>query len=168
MLTSTKSVQKHAAFTLIELVLVMVLLATLMAVVAPSLSRSLKGRALEHEATRLLAATEYARSEAESQGLPMNLWIDPVGGTYGVCAKDGNPGIPSHEKSWTLAPELRFDLQPAASTDAAGRVVAAAFDPEGTLTPDSITPLILVSRSADRIGLVQTADGWGYEIAPNP
>jgi len=168
MLTSIKRFQKPAAFTLIELVLVMVLLATLMGIVAPSLSRSLKGRALEHEATRLLAATEYARSEAQSQGLPMTVWIDPVGGTYGVCAKDGNPGIPSHEKAWTLAPQLRFDLQAAAPTDAAGRVVAAAFDPEGTLTPDSITPLLLVSRSADRIGLVKTDDGWGYEIAPNP
>jgi len=168
MLTSANSLKKTAAFTLIELVLVMVLLAVLMAVVAPSLSRASKGRVLEQEATRLLAASEYARSEAESQGLPMTLWIDPVGGTYGVCAKDGNPGIPAREKAWTLAPELRFDLQATVSTDAAGRVVAAAFEPEGTLTPDSITPLILVSRSAERIGLELTDDGWGYEIAPNP
>ena len=79
MLTSTDNSQKPAAFTLIELVLVMVLLATLLAISAPTLSRSFKGRALEQEAVRLLAATVYAREEAVSQSLPMTLWIDPVG-----------------------------------------------------------------------------------------
>ncbi|MEI8235123.1 MAG: GspH/FimT family pseudopilin [Verrucomicrobiota bacterium] len=165
MLTSTDNSQKPAAFTLIELVLVMVLLATLLAISAPTLSRSFKGRALEQEAVRLLAATEYAREEAVSQSLPMTLWIDPVGGTFGVRAKGDNPGDPSREETWALPQELRFDLQPA-PTDTAGRVIAATFDPEGTLALESLTPLVLVHRTAGRITLVQTDDGWGYEIAP--
>ncbi|MDD5351137.1 MAG: GspH/FimT family pseudopilin [Chthoniobacteraceae bacterium] len=165
MSTSANRAHPVAAFTLVELILVMVLLATLLAIVAPSLSRSFKGRALDQEATRLLAATEYARSEAVSQGLPMNLWIDPVGGTFGVQAKDGNTGNPSREQQWALPGDIRFDLQSAA-TDTAGHIIAATFDPEGTLATGNLSPLVLIHRSGDRVSLTQTDDGWGYEIAP--
>ncbi len=68
---------KHGpAFTLIELVVVMAVLATVLAIVVPSLSRSCKQRHRRQEADRLLAVIEYARDEAVSQGVPMVVWID--------------------------------------------------------------------------------------------
>src|ERR1051325_1837454 len=76
-------------FTLVELILVMALLATLMALAAPSLSRSMRQRNLSQEATRFVALTESARDEAVSQGVPMVVWIDPVGGRFGMGPKTG-------------------------------------------------------------------------------
>lgn len=156
---------RRRAFTLVELILVMVLLATLLAISAPSLSRSLRGRALDQEAVRLLAATEYARDEAVSQGIPMNLWIDPAGGIFGVSPKDPYTGVPAREQTWTLPDGTRFDLQ-AAATDTTGRVIAAAFSPEGVPDPGSLSSLVLTDRSGGRVELALTTDGWAYEIAP--
>ena len=46
-------------FTLVELIIVMTLLAIVAALSVPSLSRSMRQRNLDEEATRLLALTEY-------------------------------------------------------------------------------------------------------------
>ena len=54
----------------------MALLCVILGVAAPSLSRSMRQRNLTQEAARLLAATEYARDEAISRGVPMAVWID--------------------------------------------------------------------------------------------
>jgi len=147
--------RNKAAFTLIELILVMALLATLLAVAAPTL-HSLKGPALEQEASRLLAAAEYARTEAISQGIPMVLWIEPEAGRFGVRPKDGYTGNPAREAAWTLPEEIRFDLF---------ANVNAVFEPRGTPDPETLQPIVLVHRSEDRITFEKSGDGWGYEIA---
>lgn len=153
-----------SAFTLVELILVMALLATLLAVSAPSLSRSFKQRGLDQEAVQLLAATEYARDEAVSQGVPMTVWIDPQSGSFGVHAKDGFEGDTAREKSYALKTDIRFDLAQAV-TDKEGHVTAAEFDPEGTLSQDSLAAIRIIDRFDSGMSLTQTADGWCYEIA---
>lgn len=158
--------KNFSAFTLIELVLVMALLATIMAISAPSLSRSFHGRNLEQQATQLLAATEYARAEAISQGVPMNVWIDAPSGMFGVQAKDGYEGEVSREKTWALPPEVRFDTV-SATNDQSGHSLVATFQPEGTLDIASMDAIRLVLSSGGAISLTQTDDGSGYEIA-NP
>lgn len=75
-----------AAFTLIELILVMALLATVLAVSAPSLSRFFRGRTLDSEAHRFLALTRHAQQRAVSEGVPMVLWFDTGQRTYGLNA----------------------------------------------------------------------------------
>lgn len=151
------------AFTLIELILVMALLATLLAIAAPSLSRSFKGRNLDQEATQLLAATEYARDEAVSQGVPMSVWIDPETGDFGVQARDGYEGDALRERSWTLNPDLHFEAVKA-TADKSGRTVAVQFEPDGTLDPESLDAIRVIASSEESISLTQTDDGWGYEI----
>ena len=75
-----------AAFTLIELILVMTLLAIVLAVSSPALSKFFKGRGLDNESRRFLALTRHAQSRAVSEGVPMVLWFDPEARTYGVNA----------------------------------------------------------------------------------
>ena len=81
-------------FTLIELIFVMALLTVVVGFAAPSLARSMRQRNLDGEATRLLAATEYARDEAVSQGVPMTVWINPDTQRFGVEPKPATTAPP--------------------------------------------------------------------------
>ncbi len=152
-------------FTLIELVIVMALLATLMAVVAPRLSGSLRQRNVEGEAARLLALTEYGRDEAASLGVPVVVWIDPASRRFGVDAKTGYSADNLRRKEYTLTPDVNFD---AFGNEAAGQngrgVNAAEFEPDGTLDSTSLHSVRLVDRFKSSVSLVQTADHYGYEI----
>src|SRR5688572_21325907 len=79
--------RSKGAFTLIELILVMALLAIILAVSAPSLSRFFKGRGLESEAQRFMALTRHAQSRAVSEGVPMVLWLETKQRLYGLNAE---------------------------------------------------------------------------------
>ena len=76
----------QSAFTLIELILVMVLLAVVIAISAPSLSRFFRSRSLDSEAQRFMALTRHAQSRAVSEGVPMVLWLETKQRTYGLNA----------------------------------------------------------------------------------
>lgn len=151
----------NIGFTLIEMVLVMALLTMMMALAAPSLSRSFHGRNLAQQAGMLLAATEYARGEAISQGVPMNVWIDMGSATFGVQAKTGYEGSSSREKSWTLPAEIRFESAPG-NSDGYGHGLMATFLPEGTLDNASVDEVRLADGSGESIAIQQHEDG--YEI----
>src|SRR5687767_2693361 len=74
----------RAAFTLIELILVMTILIVVLSVSGPSLVSFFKGRTLDSEARRFLALTRYGQSRAISEGVPISLWIDPKEKKYGL------------------------------------------------------------------------------------
>lgn len=152
------------AFTLVELILVMALMVTILALSAPSLSRSLKARAVNQEATRLLAMIEYARDEAISQGVPMVLWIDAENGHFGAQAKEGYAGNDSRQKEFFLNPAIHFDALDEAAQQG-GLTIAVEFDPDGTPDPSSVYSLRLTDQKEESATLTQTDDGWGYEIA---
>jgi len=145
----------------------MALLCVILAVAAPSLSRSMHGRNLKQEATRLLALTEYARDEAASQGVPMVVWIDPNAGRFGVKIKPGfeDEGVP-RDKEFTLTNGMRFDGLEVSSTDG-GETDAAEFEPDGTLDPSSEPSINLIDQSNASITVTQTSDACGYEIVQN-
>ena len=98
-----------AAFTLIELILVMALMLIVIAITAPSLSHFFRGRNLDSEANRFLALTRYARSRAVSEGVPMLLWLDPVQRTYGLTEEYSF--TPRDEKAVTYRLEPDVELQ---------------------------------------------------------
>lgn len=144
----------------------MAVLATVMALSAPSLSRSLRGRNLDQEAKRFIAATEWARNEAISQGVPMTLWIDVNNGGFGVESKPGYPVAKPIEKRFDLNPDLHFELgdNSGGTTGSEDTVNAVELSPDGTPEPSSIASLRLVDRFNESVSIVKTRDGWGYEI----
>jgi prepilin-type N-terminal cleavage/methylation domain-containing protein len=75
---------RQRAMTLIELIFVMGLLAVVLAIASPVLSGFVRGRKLQEEARRFLALTRYARSEAISRGVCMELRINAESGKYGL------------------------------------------------------------------------------------
>ena len=154
--------RRASAFTLVEMIIVMALLAIVMAIAAPSLSRSMKERNLPDEAARFLAATEYARSEAESQGVPMVIWVDPTNHRLGIEAKAGFDGEPSRTKEFTWNEDIRFETDQKA---ASGQTIdLVEFGPDGAPTEASVDSVRLVDRFGAALTVARTTDRWSYEI----
>jgi len=151
-----------AGFTLVELIIVMALLALITALVMPSLSHSIRARNLKDEAARFVAATEYGRDEAVSQGVPMTVWIDPATQRFGVEPKAGFDGVESRNRDFTMNPDVHFELTDAA---AGGDIVQAVeFAPDGAPGQTSLETVKLVDRFENTATIARTKDGWGYEI----
>jgi prepilin-type N-terminal cleavage/methylation domain-containing protein len=152
---------KRNAFTLVELILVMALLALVMGFAAPSLSRSMRARRLAQEAVRFIALTEFARDEAVSRGVPMTVWIDTAAGRFGLAPKTGfiAPGMRLRE----FALEAPAQMEIAAGGGAAV-VTAVEFSPDGTPEPAAIERVRFTAPSEEGIAVVKAGDGWAYTI----
>lgn len=140
----------------------MALLVIVMAISAPSLSRSMRQRHLSDEAARFVALTEYSRNEAVSQGVPMTVWIDPAGGRFGVEAKTGFDGSEDRNREFKVNPDIHFELTNAVTSRSV--VEAAEFSPDGAPSTASLDTLRLVDRFDSAIAIAKTSDGWGYEV----
>ena len=70
------------AFTLLELIAVLVLISTVLAAAAPSLRGFVRGRQTADAAAQILSLTRLARSRAASRGCIHRLNLDAEGGTY--------------------------------------------------------------------------------------
>jgi type II secretion system protein H len=151
-----------SGFTLVELIIVMTLLAIVAALSVPSLSRSMRQRNLDEEATRLLALTEYGRDEAVSQGVPMILWIDAQSQRYGVEPKAGFDSDDTRARDYEMNPDVRVEIDKAGATG--GIVEAMEFEPDGALANSSVDAVRLVDRFDSAISISRTTDGWSYEI----
>jgi prepilin-type N-terminal cleavage/methylation domain-containing protein len=71
-------------FTLLELVLVMLIMATLLAVAVPSLSGFGAGRQLDQSAVQVVAVANWARDRAIQEGRVYRLNMDAAAGSYWV------------------------------------------------------------------------------------
>ena len=151
-----------SGFTLVELILVMAVLAIVMALSVPSLSRSLRERSLEQEAARFLALTEFGRSEAVSQGVPMVIWVDTKSQRFGLAPKT-DYGSAEVRKEYTLHSDVHFELTERGGGQNNDEVME--FAPEGTPEVSSIESLRLVDRFGSMRLIAKRSDGWGYEIA---
>lgn len=160
----SRNVHSRRAFTLVELILVMAVLCLIFGLAAPTLSRSMHQRTLTQESTRLLAVTEYARDEATSRGVPVVVWIDSNAGTYGVKAKEGYEDAGVREKDYTLTTNLKFDGVKV-TKGAGGENDAVEFEADGTLDPSSQTSITIEDPSNNTMGITQTQDAWGYQLA---
>jgi len=156
---------KAAAFTLVELVLVMIVLTTVLAFIAPMLTRSFHQRHLDQEATRLVALTEYGRDEAVSQGVPMVVWVDPEKGDIGLDAATGYTASDVSKKQYSLNDDLHFEMEKTSLTTKDGRPQLVQFAPDGSPDLTGIDSIRIVDRFNSAVLVQRTEDGWGYEIA---
>lgn len=150
-------------FTLVEFILVMALLATVMALSAPMLAGFFRQRTLEQEAVRFVALTEFGRSEAVSQGIPMVVWVDPLSGDFGLEPKAGYRARETVRREYLLHPEVRFELEESPSSRDA-MVDVAEFGPDGTLSLESLERVVLVDKRGAELVVAQSTNGWRYEV----
>ena len=166
-----------SAFTLIELILVLVLLAVVIAISAPSLSRFFRGRSLDSEARRLLALTRHAQSRAVSEGVPMVLWLETKQHTYGLNADKTFVTDDSQAEQFSVDDTLEVEVRFSAAAQAAGQSSAfkserqettgrytLRFNPDGFVSPSS--PDIVIFRQADKseLWVAQGRNRLNYEI----
>ena len=133
----------RCAFTLIELVLVMVVVAIAAALVVPLLSNSARGRRAGDAAAQVVALTQYARSQAVSQGKVYRLVIDPQAGTYGIAM--GDPGGWQTLDNWSFRLPEGLSIESDLIAQADGLYLE--FKPSGRCDPTTI-------RIRDRDGSV--------------
>lgn len=119
--------QQATAFTLVELVLVMAVLAVVLALAVPVLSRFFQGRKVEEEALRFLALTHYAQSRAVHEGVPMLLWIDTEAGRYGLEAEWSYAGTDPRAVGYEVDPSIRIEVESAAVSRTASEEAAVAW-----------------------------------------
>lgn len=108
------------AFTLIELILVMAVIASVLALSAPVLRGFFASRQAADTAAHMLALTRWARSHAVTRGQTCRLIIDDQAGQYWLAVQEGSAYV-------TLEGELarRFHLPEGVSV----AVEAAAYEP---------------------------------------
>jgi type II secretion system protein H len=157
---------RRRAFTLIELMLVMALIVIAVSLVAPRMAGFIKGQALNSEARRLFALMHAAQSRAVSEGMPMMLWVDEKGGSYGEEAEtSGQNGDPKAEEL-TVDSTLQISvLNGGTGTQTTFKnLPAIRFLPDGTVDEGSPQALKLTDSAGFTRWLVQLKSRQGYEI----
>ena len=168
-----------AGFTLIELILVMTLLAVVLAISSPALSRFFKSRNLDSEARRFLALTRAAQSRAVSEGVPMVLWFDTKRRTYGMNADKSFVEQDAKAEQFEADSTLEIEIQhsPAAQMTAQASqfkneklqtsgIYSLRFNPDGFVSASS--PEVVVFRQAGNgeLWVAQSRNHLSYEIQP--
>ncbi|MEW6237858.1 MAG: prepilin-type N-terminal cleavage/methylation domain-containing protein [Candidatus Omnitrophota bacterium] len=159
-------------FTLVELIVVMTMLAVVMALAAPSLSRFSYGRKLEEEARRFLALTRYARSQAVSLSLPIEIWIDDQNGWYGLRPAAGFEDLETEAMKpveFHLPSYIRIETPGNDSNEK--EAAAILYWSDGSLDERSAIAFLLIEKDEGRtgkdleqIGVVQMDYGLGYSL----
>lgn len=133
--------------TLLELILVMVILSTVLAMAAPSLRGFFTSRRGDEAAAQILALTQFARSQAISEGIVYRLNFDVQEGTCWLTAQRGGTFErleTGFGKTYVIPADLMIELD---NLDQEHRDVFLAFTPHGTVTAGTI-------RLIDRRGRV--------------
>lgn len=156
---ATEGARRQGAFTLIELVLVMGLLALGALMAAPSLGSFLRASTLEHASRRFVALARWARAQAISEARTYRLQVEPADGLYYLMRQEGltfvnlgnDHGRPFQLLDATLSLESSGAGATATSLSTSPSLLTAArpmnllpvpnaieFYPDGTSTPGTI------------------------------
>ncbi|OHB76244.1 MAG: hypothetical protein A2Z25_05950 [Planctomycetes bacterium RBG_16_55_9] len=147
MTATRKQRDKHEAFTLLELILVMVILSTVLAMAAPSLRGFFGSRKTHDEAAQILSLTQFARSQAISEGIVYRLNFDTNKRTYWLTSQQA--GVFEKLRTefgyvFTFPIDITVELEDVGKED---NEMFLAFTPQGTVTAGTL-------RLIDRRGLV--------------
>lgn len=167
---------QNPAFTFIELVLVLCLLAVICSLVIPQMKGFFHGRKLEYEAQRFLALTHYAQNRAISEGVPMILWMDPKAHVYGLEAQNGYGLNDTKQQQYSMDDSLEMQTQ----TMSAGLLTQSnlwtqtrktfvgrpeiRFLPDGTISESSPNQITISQSKAEMLFITETTNHLRYEI----
>jgi prepilin-type N-terminal cleavage/methylation domain-containing protein len=150
-------------FTLVELILVMALLSTMMAVAAPSLSNFFSGRGLEEETRRFLAVTRHARNEAISTATVVEMWIDLDERAYGLSPHDPYTPEVTEARRYHVARGLTLEIDPE-SIDEDGRATIT-FWPDGLLDTESVEKVTIRENENRATSIKRNEFTPGYRVS---
>jgi general secretion pathway protein H len=140
------------AFTLLELVLVMVIISTVLAMAAPSLRGWSKGAKLRDAADQVLSLTRLARTQAISTATVYQLNVDSQAGTYFLTQQQARLQS-SHGQTFTMPQDTRIELTVSGNNAARNSTSAVEFYPDGRTQP----AIIKLTDDAGRIMQIQCA-----------
>ena len=171
------SARRHAAFTLIELILVMMLLTIVVAIAAPSLSRFFRSRSVDSEARRFLALTRAAQSRAVTEGVPMILWLESKQRVYGLNADKSFIEEDPNAEQFSVYETIEMDVQLSADAVSAaqssrfksdkmseGSLYVLRFTPDGFIAPSSPETVIFRQKDNAEMWVTQSRNRLNYEI----
>jgi type II secretion system protein H len=161
-----KNRRNQCAFTLVELILVMVLIVVAISLVAPRMSSFTRGRALDSEARRMLAIIHAGQARAVSEGMPVVLWIDEKKNSYGM--EEETPGKNGDANAENYSSDENVQLA-VMNLNGSGTTFkdlpAIRFLADGTADEDSPQTVKLTGSNGDELWLLESADRRGYEIS---
>jgi type II secretion system protein H len=143
-----KDKARRSGFTLVELILVMTVMIVIISLVVPSLKGFFRGRGLNNEAVRFLALTRYGQSRAINEGVPVELWVNPKAGSYGLEALSGYTETQTKPETYTVDSTVQIALSPSStvmvhsnywsqSKAQFGAVTKIRFQPDGFISDAS-------------------------------
>jgi Tfp pilus assembly protein FimT len=164
----------RAAFTLVELILVMTIMVMIIGLVFPSLKGFFRGRNLDNEALQFLAVTRYGQSRAINEGIPVELWINPKAGSYGLEALSGYTETKDKPLSYKLDSTVQISFSAPSSvmlhsnywSQAAGQFGAVArirFQPDGFIS-DASPANIYLRQTDGQVWIAEAPTHLEYDI----
>ena len=171
----TSKPPRRAAFTLIELILVMTIMVMIISLVFPHLKGFFRGRNLDNEALRFLALTRYGQSRAVNEGVPVELWVNPTDGSYGLEALSGYTETQTKPEQFRLDSSLQIVLSPPSSVLAHsnywsqaksqfGAVTKIRFQPDGFISDASPQNVYLRQGTDSQIWIAEAPTHMEYVI----
>ena len=163
-------------FTLVELVVVMTLLVTVIALASPSLAGFFRGRALDAEARRFMSLTRLGQSRAASEGVPVILWVDIAQRAYGLEADSSYTDQDTKAVEYALDGNVTMEI---GATDAVreamtiGNVSSSSkhsllpqirFEPDGSVSENSPESFRLMERDGGSLWVGLSVNRLNYEI----
>ncbi len=179
-LQSQSRLSEQSGFTLVELVVVMTLLVTVIALASPSLAGFFRGRAVEAEARRFMSLTRLGQSRAASKGVPVILWLDANQRSYGLEEDSSYTDQDQKAVEYTIDGNVTVEI---GATDAMRVAVTGntlvgngtssrrhsslpqiCFEPDGTVSDTSPENIRLMDRDGGSLWVGLSANRLSYEI----
>jgi|WetSurMetagenome_2_1015567.scaffolds.fasta_scaffold02133_10 type II secretion system protein H len=149
-------------FTLLELILVMVIISTVLAMAAPSLRGFFSSRKIHDAASNLLSLTRYARTQAITEGKNYRLNFDGDNGYYWLTTNQGGADSDLNNefgRKFLLPDDTTFQLEK--EDDKTGKEKFVAFYPQGLAEVSTIT---LTDRRGDVVKILSPSPAESYRI----
>jgi Tfp pilus assembly protein FimT len=172
-------VRRRAAFTLVELILVMTIMMVLISLVFPYLKGFFRGRNLDNEALRFLALTRYGQSRAVNEGVPVELWVNPKDGSYGLEALSGYTETQTEPLQYSVDSSVQITLSAPSSVllhsnywsqakAQFGAVSKIRFQPDGFISDMSPRNVFLRQGADSQICIAEAPSHLEYDIQSTP
>lgn len=153
---------RSQGFTLLELILVMVIISTVLAMASPSLRGFFSSRKINDAAGNIISLMRYARTQAISEGQTYRLNFDSDKGAYWLTSNaEGSFDDLNNEfgREFLLPDDTTVEIEK--ENDENKTETNISFYPQGMLESGTIT---LTDRAGDTIEITSLSPAEAYRI----